>query len=124
MGAVIRKDIRKRILILKKIFEESLDNKNFFELKDCMDFLRDCQTHNSIKEFEGLIIGIGKVKKDNQDFIRMILTFREGGKKIKNTRKVMDLIKDVEAALVYIDYINIDNQTEKDNVFLDVLKKI
>jgi hypothetical protein len=121
---MIKKDVKKRIMILRKLFVDYLDSKDIFEFKDGMEFLRDCEKSKSIKDFEGLIIGIGKVKKDDQLYMRMIFTSKDGGKKTKNIRKIMDLIKDIENALIYIDDISIENLKEKEFICINVLKQI
>jgi hypothetical protein len=119
---MVNKEIKKRIMILRKLFVDYLGSKDEFEYKDCSEFLRDCQTHNSIKDLDGLIIGIGKVKRQDTLYIRMIFTAKDGGKKTKNIRKIMDLIKDIEHALVYIDETNIEHVREF--LCIDVLKEI
>jgi hypothetical protein len=120
---MIRKDVKKRIMILRKLFVDYLESKEVFEYKNCMEFLRDCQESKSIKDLDGLIIGIGKVNKDNQLYMRMIFTSKDGGKKTKNIRKTMDLIKDVENALVYVNSISIES-LEKELICINVLKQI
>jgi len=123
------KDNSKRLKIIREMYDEIIKSKDVIECPvESIEAIRLCEKNNTLvvcKDDE-TCIGFVKTKgQEGKNYMRIIFAVKDGDKKgRKNTTAdvSMDVIKDVESVLLYVDSCKV---TRIDNrIYVDFLKQI
>ena len=109
---------------IKKVFKETLQNGVVIEEgispRDIIDL---CEKDNKLYSYKDMFIAPTMSRIGDSDCMRIIFALREiSGGRVQNVERVINLVKDLETVLIYLDDCN---QT-KDNgfIYFDVTKII
>jgi hypothetical protein len=109
---------------IRKVFNDTLQIgiscPSELSSRDVLDF---CEKSDRLFFYKDSLIAPTRTVFESSECIRIVFALKEGdGGKVQNIERVIQIIKDLEEVLVYIDQCR---QTKGDGfIYLDVIKKL
>ena len=112
---------------IERHYNDALNSEDVYNYtENLLDWVKECDDLKLIKELipNEIHIMSSKIRHpDNDVCIRMVLVIKDKTRgRVRNLRKVMDVVGDIETALVFLDSCAHDKFD--DRIYLDVLKNI